>query len=147
MRSVLQRVDSASVQVAGEVVGEIGPGLVVLAGVEKGDGSEQMILAARRIVEMRIFADEAGKMNLDVRQAGGAILAVSQFTLAASIDRGRRPGFASAEDPERAAILFGELVAALESHGVRVATGRFGAHMRVSIDNDGPVTFVLDVRP
>src|SRR5690349_395628 len=99
MKCVIQRVRSASVRVEDEVVGAIGPGLLILAGVEKGDGEEQMRAAAKKIRELRIFSDSAGKMNLDVQQAGGAVLAVSQFTLAGSIERGRRPSFDKAEEP------------------------------------------------
>lgn len=143
MRSVLQRVEKASVEAGNETVARIGRGLLVLAAVERGDTSEQMLASARRIAELRIFADEQGKMNLDVRQAGGEILAVSQFTLAASIERGRRPSFTGAEEPSRARALFDEFCHELRRQGLTVSTGRFGAHMRVSLDNDGPVTFVL----
>ena len=130
--------------VGDELVSEIGPGLLVLAAVEKGDGEQAMRDAARKIRELRIFADDAGKMNRDVREAGGAILAVSQFTLAGSIAKGRRPSFDKAEEPNRARELFELFVSELASTGIEVATGRFREMMVVSLENDGPVTFVYD---
>jgi D-tyrosyl-tRNA(Tyr) deacylase len=145
MKCVIQRVRRASVSVGNELVSEIGGGLLVLAGVEKGDGEEAMREAARKIRELRIFSDEAGKMNLDVAQSGGAILAVSQFTLAGSIARGRRPSFDNAEEPERARAMFEVFVRELGASGIDVKTGRFREMMIVSLENDGPVTFVLDV--
>ncbi|MEO8035771.1 MAG: D-aminoacyl-tRNA deacylase [Acidobacteriota bacterium] len=144
MKCVIQRVRSASVTVEGEVVGAIGTGMLILAGVEKGDAEAAMTTAARKLRELRIFSDEAGKMNLDVTAAGGAILAVSQFTLAASIDRGRRPGFDRAEEPGRARALFELFVKELAATGIRVETGRFREMMLVSLENDGPVTFVYE---
>jgi D-tyrosyl-tRNA(Tyr) deacylase len=142
MKCVIQRVRSASVSVEGEVVSAIGPGLLVLAAVEKGDPEATMGEAARKIRELRIFADGQGKMNRDVAEAGGAILAVSQFTLAGSIAKGRRPGFDRAEEPERARVLFERFVAELASTGLTVRTGRFRETMIVALENDGPVTFV-----
>jgi len=147
MKCVIQRVRRASVSVADEVVASIGAGLLVLAGVEKGDGEEAMRDAARKIRELRVFADDAGKMNRDVREAGGAILAVSQFTLAGSIARGRRPSFDNAEEPERARALFEVFAAELAATGIAVQTGRFREMMMVSLENDGPVTFVYDRAP
>jgi len=146
MRCVIQRVLRASVSVSGEVVGEIGRGLVVLGGVEKGDSTDQIRNAAAKIAELRIFSDPAGKMNLSLQDVGGDILAVSQFTLAGSIERGRRPSFDGAEEPERARELFGIFVEALKSAGVPVSTGVFREHMIVSLENDGPVTFVYETR-
>ncbi|MEA2572626.1 MAG: D-aminoacyl-tRNA deacylase [Acidobacteriota bacterium] len=142
MRCVVQRVRSASVSVGGERVSEIGIGLLILAGVEKGDGEDAMRAAAKKIRELRIFADDAGKMNRDVAEAGGEILAVSQFTLAGSIERGRRPSFDRAEEPERARELFELFVKELASTGIVVKTGRFRETMIVALENDGPVTFV-----
>ncbi|HVE72386.1 MAG TPA: D-aminoacyl-tRNA deacylase [Thermoanaerobaculia bacterium] len=142
MKCVIQRVRRASVTVGEELVSEIGAGMLVLAAVEKGDGEATMRDAAKKIRELRIFADEAGKMNRDVSEAGGAILAVSQFTLAASIARGRRPSFDNAEEPERARELFELFLRELGSTGVVVKTGRFRGMMIVSLENDGPVTFV-----
>src|SRR2546423_1245426 len=125
MKCVIQRVRRASVVVGGELVSEIGAGLLVLAAVEKGDGEPAMREAARKIRELRIFGDDAGKMNRDVAEAGGAILAVSQFTLAGSIAKGRRPSFDNAEEPNRARELFEMFVRELGATGIRVATGRF----------------------
>lgn len=142
MKCVIQRVRRASVSVEGEVVSEIGPGLVVLAAVEKGDPETAMGEAARKIRELRIFADAQGKMNRDVAEAGGSILAVSQFTLAGSIAKGRRPGFDRAEQPERARVLFERFAAELGATGIPVRTGRFREMMVVALENDGPVTFV-----
>lgn len=142
VKCVIQRVRSASVTVAEEVVSAIGAGLLVLAGVEKGDGEDAMRDAAKKVRELRIFSDEAGKMNRDVSEAGGAILAVSQFTLAGSIARGRRPSFDKAEEPERARMLFELFVRELGSTGIVVKTGRFREMMLVALENDGPVTFI-----
>jgi D-tyrosyl-tRNA(Tyr) deacylase len=144
MRCVIQRVRRASVTVGGEEVSSIGVGLLVLAGVEKGDGEEAMRAAAKKIRELRIFSDEAGKMNRDVSESGGAILAVSQFTLAGSIDRGRRPGFDKAEEPEKARLLFELFARELAATGIPVSTGRFREMMIVALENDGPVTFVWE---
>lgn len=142
MKCVIQRVRRASVTVDDELVSEIGIGLVVLAAVEKGDGEQTMIDAAKKIRELRIFSDDAGKMNRDVAEAGGAILAVSQFTLAGSLARGRRPSFDNAEEPGRARELFERFVSELASSGIEVKTGRFREMMIVALENDGPVTFV-----
>lgn len=144
MRVVLQRVREASVQTGGEVVSRIGPGLCLLVGVEKGDAEADADRLARKAASLRVFSDAEGRMNLDVAEAGGAILAVSQFTLAASVRKGRRPSFDGAEEPARAAALFDRFVAALRSTGLEVLTGVFQAEMLVRLVNDGPVTFVLD---
>lgn len=144
MRLVIQRVSSAAVRVEGEVVGEIGRGLLVLTGVERGDGMEKVRAAAEKLAGLRVFEDEAGKMNLDTAAAGGAFLVVSQFTLAGSLARGRRPSFDNAAPPEEAAPLVEALVEDLRARGFRVETGRFRAYMEVSLVNDGPVTFVVD---
>jgi D-tyrosyl-tRNA(Tyr) deacylase len=144
MKCVIQRVRKASVAVGEEVVSTIGSGVVVLAGVEKGDSEAAMRDAARKIRELRIFSDEAGKMNRDLAAIGGSILAVSQFTLAGSIERGRRPAFDNAEEPGRARSLFELFVSELGSTGIEVKTGRFREMMVVSLENDGPVTFVYD---
>ncbi len=144
MKCVIQRVRRASVSVGADLISEIGAGLLVLAAVEKGDGEQAMRDAARKIRELRIFSDDAGKMNRDVSEAGGAILAVSQFTLAGSITKGRRPSFDNAEEPGKARELFDLFVRELASTGIRVATGRFREMMVVSLENDGPVTFVYE---
>src|SRR3954462_2378394 len=142
MKCVIQRVRRASVSVGDDLVSEIGTGLLILAAVEKGDAEQTMRDAAKKIRELRIFSDEAGKMNRDVTEAGGEILAVSQFTLAGSIARGRRPSFDNAEELERARMMFELFVAELASTGISVKTGRFREMMIVSLENDGPVTFV-----
>ena len=146
MRAVVQRVSSASVVVEGEVVGAIEGGLLVLLGVEKGDGPADAETLANKLAGMRIFADEAGKMNLDVVTAGGAVLVVSQFTLGASLAKGRRPSFNRSAHPEVARPLVQATMDALTGKGLEVEGGRFGAHMEVNLLNDGPVTFVVDVR-
>ena len=146
MRAILQRVTRASVQVEGEVVGAIDHGLLVLLGIEKRDGPGDVPTMAAKIAGLRIFADEKGRMNLDVASVGGGILLVSQFTLAASLARGRRPSFDTAAPPDLAEPLVEAVRDQLESLGLQVATGRFGAGMKVELVNDGPVTFVLDVR-
>lgn len=139
---MIQRVRRASVSVGGETVAEIGIGMLILAAVEKGDSEQEIRDAARKIRELRIFGDDAGKMNRDVADAGGSILAVSQFTLAGSLDRGRRPSFDNAEEPEKARAMFEIFVAELGATGIPVETGRFREMMIVSLENDGPVTFV-----
>ena len=128
-----------------QVVGRIGRGLLVLAGVEVGDDEDQAAAAALKLTRLRLFDDERGRMNLDVRQAGGAILLVSQFTLAASTRKGRRPSFDRAARPELAEPLLASLRGRLEEAGLIVATGRFGARMEVHLVNDGPATFVLEL--
>ena len=147
MRLILQRVSRAAVRVEAEVVGEIGRGLLVLAGVERGDGPQQAAKAAAKLAGLRLFEDADGKMNLNLAQVDGAVLLVSQFTLAASLNRGRRPSFERAAAPELAAPLIEHLARELEQRSVPVAHGRFGAHMAVESVNDGPVTFVLDLPP
>ena len=144
MRLVIQRVSAASVRVEGETVGEIGRGLLVLAGVERGDGIAAVRAAAEKLAGLRVFEDEAGRMNLDTAAAGGCFLVVSQFTLAGSVARGRRPSFDRAAPPEEAAPLVEALVEDLRSRGFQVETGRFRAHMEVALVNDGPVTLVAD---
>ena len=144
MRLVIQRVSSAAVRVDDEIVGQIGRGLLVLTGVERGDGIGQVRAAAEKLAGLRVFEDEAGKMNLDTASVGGAFLVVSQFTLAGSIARGRRPSFDQAAPPGEAAPLVEALVADLRGRGYRVETGRFRAHMEVSLVNDGPVTLIAD---
>ena len=146
MRLVLQRVARARVLVGEETVGEIGRGVLVLAGVERGDGAADVAAAVRKLAGLRLFEDEAGRMNLATTEVGGAFLVVSQFTLAGSLARGRRPSFDRAAPPEEAEPLVAALVAGLREVGLPVATGRFRALMRVELVNDGPVTFVLEIR-
>ena len=144
MKCVVQRVRRASVAVGEEFVAEIGAGMLILAGVEKNDSEATMRDAARKIRELRIFSDDAGKMNRDLVDIGGAILAVSQFTLAGSIAKGRRPSFDHAAEPERAKALFDLFVHELGTTGIAVRSGRFREMMVVALENDGPVTFVYD---
>lgn len=144
MRAVVQRVRSASVRVGDEVVGEIEHGLLVLLGVGHDDGEAEVEWMSRKIARLRIFADDEGRMNLDVSQAGGGVLLVSQFTLYGDARQGNRPGFSDAAMPERAEPVVAQVAAAVRSHGLRVETGRFGASMSVSLENDGPVTIVLE---
>jgi len=145
MKCLLQRVVQASVAVDQRVVGEIQRGLLVFVGVEPGDTDAVVLRMAKRLLSYRLFSDEAGKMNLNVRQAGGAILLVSQFTLAADTNSGNRPSFSTAAPPEQASRLCADLAQALAVENIRVETGQFGADMRVSLVNDGPVTFLLSV--
>ena len=146
MIALLQRVSSASVRVEGEIVGEIGAGLLLLVGVEKGDTDAEAARLAERVLAYRVFADAAGKMNLSVLDTKGAVLAVSQFTLAADTRSGTRAGFSTAAAPEEGRRLFDAFVDLLKAR-IHVATGRFGAQMEVSLVNDGPVTFWLQAAP
>ncbi len=145
MRIVLQRVKSASVTVVGERVSGIGPGLLLLVGVAKGDGEAEAGWLAEKIVGLRVFPDDAGRMNLSVRDVGGEILAVSQFTLLADTKRGKRPSFVGAAPPEKAEPLFDGFCERLDALGVGVVKkGVFGAMMDVELVNDGPVTIILE---
>ena len=144
MLSLIQRVTRASVEVEGRVVGEIGDGLLALVGVEPGDGPTQVQRMAQKLLGYRIFADDDGKMNRSVTDTGGGLLLVSQFTLAADTGSGMRPGFSTAAPPQQAEPVFNLLLEQCRGqHSGRVETGRFGAHMVVSLVNDGPVTFLL----
>ena len=144
MLSLIQRVTRASVEVEGRVVGEIGDGLLALVGVEPGDGPNQLRRMAQKLLGYRVFADDAGKMNRSLADIGGGLLLVSQFTLAADTRSGMRPGFSTAAPPEEAERVFNQLLQACrQQHPGRVETGRFGAHMVISLVNDGPVTFLL----
>jgi D-tyrosyl-tRNA(Tyr) deacylase len=146
MRVVLQRVSAASVAVDGELVAEIGAGMLVLLGVATGDGETDAAWTARKLAEVRIFADDAGRFNRSVLDVGGAALVVSQFTLLAETRHGRRPGFTAAAPPEEAAPLVERVAALLRERGVPTSTGRFAARMAVSLVNDGPVTLLFDSR-
>ena len=144
MITILQRVREARVEVAGAAGGEIGPGLLALVCAEQGDGEAEAGKLLAKVLKLRIFADEAGKMNRSLTDTGGGLLLVSQFTLAADTRSGMRPGFSTAAAPAEAERIFGELVAACRQQlPTGVETGRFGAHMLVSLANDGPVTFLL----
>jgi D-tyrosyl-tRNA(Tyr) deacylase len=144
MLALIQRVTHARVEVGGETVGAIGPGLLALVGIEPGDGEAQVARMSERLLGYRIFADDAGRMNRSLSDCGGGLLLVSQFTLAADTASGMRPGFSTAAAPDQAEPLFARLVETCrQKHAGGVETGRFGAHMLVSLANDGPVTFLL----
>ena len=144
MRALVQRVAEARVEVAGDVVGEIGSGMLVLVCAMRGDGDEEARFLARKVAALRIFEDEAGKMNRSLGAVGGGALVVSQFTLAADTRRGNRPGFSGAAAPDEGERLYELFSRELAGHGVPVRNGRFGAEMRVHLVNQGPVTIWLD---
>jgi D-aminoacyl-tRNA deacylase len=145
VRAVVQRVSRARVVVDGEVVGEIGAGLCVLLGVARGDGEHEASRLAGKVARLRIFEDDAGRFDGSLLDTGGGALVVSQFTLIADTRKGNRPSFADAAPPEEAEPLYERFCAELQTLGVHVETGVFGARMALEIDNDGPVTIVLDV--
>ena len=147
MKMVIQRVSRAEVRVDGRVVGSIGVGLAVLVGLEHDDGEDQLRRAARRLATLRVFSDDEGRMNRGLDEVGGAVLAVSQFTLAGSIRKGRRPSFDGAMRGEQAEPLFEFFLEALRAEGVEVETGVFGAMMDVELVNDGPVTLIWEEPP
>ncbi|HGY10720.1 MAG TPA: D-tyrosyl-tRNA(Tyr) deacylase [Oceanithermus profundus] len=144
MRALVQRVSEASVEVAGELVGRISSGLLVFYAAGRGDTAEDLDYLTRKIVNLRIFADEAGKMNRSLLDTGGEALVVSQFTLYADTRKGNRPSFTAAADPDEGRRWYDRFVDALVAQGIHVETGEFGAHMRVHLINDGPVTIWLD---
>ena len=146
MRAVVQRVSRAEVRIEGRVAGKIGRGFVVLIGVADGDSDADAAFLVDRIVGMRIFADTAGKMNLSIAQAGGELLVVSQFTLLADTNSGRRPSFTKAAAPDEARRLYQHFLSLARTRDVKVETGEFGATMEVELVNDGPVTIILDSR-
>ena len=146
MRAVVQRVTEARVEVAGEPVGEIGAGLLVLLGVARDDTRDDADYLADKTVNLRVFDDDEGKMNRSLSESGGAILVVSQFTLYGDVRRGRRPSYSDAAEPEKANQLYEYFVERVRSFGVKVETGIFQAMMKVSLTNDGPVTILLDSR-
>lgn len=146
MRAVVQRVSSASVTVEEQIVGEIGPGLLILLGVGTDDERADGIWLAEKVAGLRIFPDADGKMNCSVRDAGGAALVVSQFTLYGDCRKGKRPSFVRAAPPEIANSLYEDFMAELRGHGLQVESGRFQAHMDVASVNDGPITLLLDSR-
>ena len=146
MRAVLQRVSSARVVVDSRETGRIATGILALVGVENGDGPEDVAYIANKIRELRIFEDDAGKMNRSVVDAGGAVLVVSQFTLAGDCRNGRRPSFIAAAAPAEAQVLYEAVIASLRESGLSVGTGTFRAMMQVELVNDGPVTLLLDSR-
>ena len=147
MIALIQRVAEASVAVGGETVGAIGAGILVLLGVERGDGDGEAARLAERVLGYRVFADGAGKMNLSVKDTGGALLVVPQFTLVADTNSGTRPSFSSGASPEEGERFYMRFVEEAQKRHPNVQTGQFGAHMKVSLLNDGPVTFWLQVSP
>jgi len=144
MKAVIQRVTRASVEVEGDIVGQIDAGLLVLLGVAKEDSESDAQYIVDKLIGLRIFSDTEGKMNRSIVDIGGGLLIVSQFTLLGDTTKGRRPGFDRAASPERALTLYEKIIGMVRDRGICVETGRFGAHMRVSLENDGPVTFLLD---
>ncbi|WP_282181451.1 D-aminoacyl-tRNA deacylase [Aliiroseovarius marinus] len=144
MRALIQRVSEAAVRVDGEVIGEIGPGLLVLVCAMEGDAEANADTLAAKISKLRIFKDDADKMNRSLLDTGGAALVVSQFTLAADTSRGNRPGFSTAARPDEGERLYEYFADQLRGHGIEVAQGRFGADMKVSLVNDGPVTIWME---
>ena len=144
MRAVIQRVKRAKVTVAGEITGEIGTGLLVLLGVGRGDDEAAADYLAAKTVGLRVFEDKEGKMNLSVKDVGGAVLAVSQFTLYGDVRKGKRPSFDDAARPEAARVLYEYFVGQIRAAGVRCETGRFQEMMDVELVNDGPVTILMD---
>ena len=146
MRALLQRVSKASVSVSGETIASIGPGLLILLGVQKGDAPSDAAALAAKCCELRIFEDDAGKMNRSIVEAAGEMLVVSQFTLAADCSRGRRPSFDPAAPPDEALALYEEFCRLCREAGLEGKQGRFAAHMEVELVNDGPVTILLDSR-
>lgn len=146
MRAVIQRVSEASVEISNEVVGEVGAGILVLLAVARDDTRDDADYLAKKITNLRIFADDEGKMNRSLLETSGAMLVVSQFTLYGDVRRGRRPSYSDAAEPEKANELYEYFVERVRSLGVRVETGVFQATMKVSLVNDGPVTILLDSR-
>jgi D-tyrosyl-tRNA(Tyr) deacylase len=146
MRAVIQRVKQSSVKTNNKIVGQIGQGLLVLLGVAKGDSVADADYLANKIINLRIFEDEDGKMNRSLLETGGELLAVSQFTLLADCRKGRRPSFIAAAEPEKAIELYEKFVAGVRQKGVGVQTGRFQAMMEVALINDGPVTVIIESR-
>ena len=144
MKVLIQRVKSASVSVNGDVVGEIGRGLLLFLGIAKEDTGAEIEFLVKKIVELRIFENEESKFDLSVKDVGGELLLISQFTLCGSCDKGRRPDFFDAAEPFRAKKIYDDFVMRLSQEGIKVATGKFGEYMQVKLENDGPVPFLLE---
>ncbi|AZZ60821.1 D-tyrosyl-tRNA(Tyr) deacylase [Oenococcus sp. UCMA 16435] len=144
MRIVLQKVSSAKVLVDKKILGEIGIGFVLLVGIENSDGQKEIDYLARKISQLRVFADQNDKMNLSITDVKGSILSISQFTLYADTKKGNRPSFINAGDPEHAKTIYQAFNQSLTNHNLRVSTGEFAAHMEVNLINDGPVTIIFD---
>ena len=146
MKALIQRVSRADVTIADKTAGHIGKGILVFLGVEKGDAEKDLAHIVKKIISLRIFSDGEGRMNLSVKDIGGAVLIVSQFTLAADCRKGNRPSYDQAETPDKAKALYDQAIAMISKEGISVSSGEFGADMQVSLVNDGPVTFLLDSR-
>lgn len=146
MKALIQRVAEADVTVGTEKIGEIGKGVLLFLGVEKGDSEKDLEYLLKKVPNLRIFEDEAGRMNRSVKEIGGGIMVISQFTLAADCRKGSRPSFDPAEEPEKARAIYETLVNRLRADGLSVSTGKFGEFMRVRLVNEGPVTIILDSR-
>ena len=146
MRAVIQRVSRASVTVDGHVAGQIGPGFLVLIGMAEGDGPADIEYVSTKVRDLRVFDDGEGRLNLSLKEAGGSVLVVSQFTLLGDVRKGRRPSYDEAAKPEAAEALYLEVIARLRSFGLTVEAGVFRAHMHVELVNDGPVTILIDSR-
>jgi len=145
MIGLVQRVSQANVIVDNQIIGEISQGMVVLLGVEKNDAEAEIEKLANKLCNYRMFSDEDGKMNLNIRQVSGEMLVVSQFTLVADTQKGNRPGFSKGASPEHGKKMYALFIASLKNKGIKVATGEFGADMKVALVNDGPVTFQFQV--
>ncbi len=146
MKALIQRVSRADVTIAGKIAGHIQNGILVFLGVEKGDTEKDLAYIVKKVVSLRIFSDGEGRMNLSVKDTGGEVLVVSQFTLAADSRKGNRPSFDKAETPEKAKAMYEQAIVMISREGIPVSSGTFAADMRVSLVNDGPVTFFLDSR-
>jgi D-tyrosyl-tRNA(Tyr) deacylase len=144
MKALIQRVSRADVTIAGKTAGHIQKGILVFLGVEKGDTEKDLAHIVKKVVSLRVFSDNEGRMNLSVKDIGGEVLVVSQFTLAADCRKGSRPSFDKAEFPEKAKAMYEQAIAMISREGITVASGEFAADMRVSLVNDGPVTFLVD---
>lgn len=146
MRAVIQRVSRATVTVAGRVAGQIGPGFLMLIGMADGDGPADIEYVTAKVRDLRVFDDGEGRLNFSLKEAGGSVLVVSQFTLLGDVRKGRRPSYDAAADPDAAEALYLEVIARLRSFGLAVQAGVFRAHMHVELVNDGPVTILIDSR-